>query len=87
AIALLLLFFANRDKNFRWISIGMNLFIIGIILFSGSIYILSTSSLTGIQMKQFFGPITPIGGIALIGGWVCLVVQAFRLKKPGSTLN
>jgi uncharacterized membrane protein YgdD (TMEM256/DUF423 family) len=30
---------------------------------------------------MFLGPITPLGGIALIGGWVCLIVQSFKLKK------
>lgn len=82
AIALLLLFFINKDKKFRWVSIGANLFVIGILLFSGSLYLLSTRNLLGVELK-FLGPITPIGGIALIGGWTCLVVQAFSLRKPG----
>ncbi len=82
AIALLALFFVNKDNQFRWISIGANLFVIGIILFSGSIYLLSTQELMEVKLK-FLGPITPIGGMALIGGWTCLVVQAFLLKKPG----
>lgn len=41
-------------------------FIIGIVLFSGSLYALA---LTG---EKWFGPITPIGGIALIAGWGAL---------------
>lgn len=81
SIALLIIFFANKDKNLKWLNVGANLFIIGIILFSGSLYILTTRSLTGLESVMFLGPITPLGGIALIGGWVCLVVQSFKLKK------
>ncbi|MEH6889483.1 DUF423 domain-containing protein [Bacillus sp. JJ864] len=38
----------------------------GIVMFSGSLYALST---TGIK---FFGPITPLGGVAFIVGWILL---------------
>ena len=47
-------------------------FIVGILIFSGSLYILS---LTGLR---WFGAITPIGGLAFIAGWGCLVIAAFR---------
>ncbi len=43
------------------------LFIIGTVIFSGSLYILS---LTGLR---WLGAITPLGGVAFLGGWVCLV--------------
>lgn len=81
SIALLLLFFVNKDKNLKWITVGANLFIIGILLFSGSLYLLTTRALTGMEFLTFLGPITPLGGIALIGGWVCLIIQSFKLKK------
>jgi uncharacterized membrane protein YgdD (TMEM256/DUF423 family) len=45
------------------------LFFIGIILFSGSLYLLSTQSLFNISIP-LLGPITPIGGSLLIFGWV-----------------
>ena len=48
------------------------LFVIGILIFSGSLYILS---LTGMR---WLGAITPIGGLALIAGWACLVWAAIR---------
>ncbi len=48
------------------------LFIIGIVIFSGSLYILSLSGV------RWLGAITPIGGIALIAGWACLIVAAVR---------
>lgn len=51
------------------------LFLGGIVLFSGSLYMLA---LTGIG---WLGAITPLGGALLIAGWICLALSAFR-KKP-----
>lgn len=48
------------------------LFLAGIVLFSGSLYGLA---LTGVRA---LGAITPIGGLCLIAGWVCLAVAATR---------
>ncbi|UKS24422.1 DUF423 domain-containing protein [Paenibacillus sp. HWE-109] len=45
---------------------------IGIILFSGSLYALS---ITGLKI---FGPITPLGGLSFLVGWVLLAVAAFK---------
>lgn len=52
-------------KN-RWIVAGGISFIIGIILFSGSLYALSLTTITTL------GLITPLGGLAFIFGWVLL---------------
>jgi uncharacterized membrane protein YgdD (TMEM256/DUF423 family) len=48
-------------------------FTVGILLFSGSLYLLST---TGISK---LGIITPFGGLAFLVGWVCLGLAAWRL--------
>jgi len=45
-----------------------NLALLGIIFFSVSIFLLSTSGITGMKFK-FLGPITPIGGLLLIASW------------------
>jgi len=45
------------------------LFFIGIILFSGSLYLISTQLLFNISIP-LLGPITPLGGSLLIFGWV-----------------
>jgi uncharacterized membrane protein YgdD (TMEM256/DUF423 family) len=47
------------------------LFTAGIVLFSGSLYALA---LTGVTV---LGAITPLGGVAFIAGWICLLVAAF----------
>lgn len=58
------------------------LFLIGIFLFSGSLYLLSTIEITGLQSwKSFIGPLTPIGGLCFIAGWICLAAGAFRNKN------
>lgn len=49
-------------------------FIVGIAIFSGSLYALS---LTGIK---WLGAITPIGGVALIVGWGCMAIAGWNLK-------
>jgi uncharacterized membrane protein YgdD (TMEM256/DUF423 family) len=43
--------------------------ITGVILFSGSIYLLSTAKLSGLNNLRFIGPITPIGGMLMITAW------------------
>ena len=48
-------------------------FTVGIIIFSGSLYALA---LSGIKV---LGAITPIGGVALIAGWVLLAASAHKL--------
>ena len=48
------------------------LFVLGSILFSGSLYILA---LTG---ARWWGAVTPIGGLSLLAGWLCLVLTAVR---------
>lgn len=51
--------------------LSLILWLVGIVLFSGSIYLLATDELMGLQLS-FLGPVTPIGGLALIAGWLAL---------------
>jgi len=48
------------------------LFVAGTLLFSFSLYLLA---LTGMR---WLGAITPLGGVAFVAGWVCLVIAAWR---------
>jgi uncharacterized membrane protein YgdD (TMEM256/DUF423 family) len=48
------------------------LFVAGTLIFSGSLYALS---LTG---ARWLGAIAPLGGVAFIGGWLCLALAAWR---------
>ena len=49
------------------------LFTVGIVLFSGSLYALALSGVT------ILGAVTPIGGLAFLGGWGCLALAALVL--------
>jgi uncharacterized membrane protein YgdD (TMEM256/DUF423 family) len=66
--------------NTRRLVLASNLLIAGMILFSGSIYLLSTRHLMNADFLKILGPITPIGGILLIYSW-CLIALSFRSTK------
>ena len=56
------------------------LIIFGILFFSGSIYGLSTNSLTNFDFKTI-GFITPIGGLLLIISWMLLLINFIKMKS------
>nr|WP_315200716.1 DUF423 domain-containing protein [uncultured Flavobacterium sp.] len=63
----------------------LNLTIIGVLFFSGSIYLLATNSLTPIDFKVI-GFITPIGGLFLIISWFLLFFDLIKpIKKKNKT--
>jgi uncharacterized membrane protein YgdD (TMEM256/DUF423 family) len=62
----------GTDKKLLWAN---RLFLSGIILFSGSLYGLS---LTG---AKWFGPITPLGGVSFIAGWLTFALAIVKNKK------
>ena len=64
---------ADRRRS-RLITLAGGLFTIGIVLFSGSLYILA---LTGIGV---FGAVAPVGGVSLIGGWTALFFGILGFK-------
>ncbi|HRE77576.1 MAG TPA: DUF423 domain-containing protein [Flavobacterium sp.] len=65
---------SDKTKN-----IILTLVLVGVLFFSGSIYLLATNDLTSIDFK-FLGPITPIGGLLLIGAWVALFLNILKQK-------
>jgi len=73
ALALLLVS-AMMPRMGGWLVVSAGwLFTAGIVLFSGSLYVLA---LTGITI---FGAITPVGGLAFLAGWACLAIAAAAL--------
>lgn len=52
------------------------LLLIGILVFSGSLYALALSGI------RILGAITPIGGVAFIAGWLVLAYEATRVQRP-----
>lgn len=59
-----------------WLVRSARAFVAGVILFSGSLFVIGTSSLTGLHIG-IFGFITPLGGLCFIAGWTLLAVWAF----------
>jgi uncharacterized membrane protein YgdD (TMEM256/DUF423 family) len=56
------------------------LLLTGILLFSGSLFLLSTSSLHSLPVS-WLGPVTPIGGLCLMAGWVWIAIRHLPTKK------
>jgi uncharacterized membrane protein YgdD (TMEM256/DUF423 family) len=73
ALAMGLCVFAMRGEAQRPARISAILFLVGILLFSGSLYLLA---LTGITALGF---VTPLGGLCFLGGWGALAWAASRL--------
>jgi uncharacterized membrane protein YgdD (TMEM256/DUF423 family) len=72
ALALLAIGLLHRHRPSRAADVAAWAMLIGVIIFSGSLYLLAT---TGIGL---FGAITPIGGTALLIGWIGLAFAAKR---------
>lgn len=62
----------NRHCSPRWSKLAATAFVLGILLFSGSLYVLALSGI------KWLGAITPIGGVAFILGWCALIVAALK---------
>lgn len=78
AIALLiidLLYDKQPRRIVKWTGIC---FITGIILFSGSLYLLTYFKLQESGMTKIAGPITPLGGVFFIVGWLLLAISALN---------
>lgn len=61
----------------RWAG---NLFLTGIILFSGSLYCLAVIKGAVIPGYNWIGAVTPFGGLCFIAGWICLFIGISQKK-------
>ena len=71
-LALLAVAWATTRWPNTWITASGWLFVAGIVIFSGSLYLLS---ITGVR---WLGAITPIGGFCFVAGWFILALSAMR---------
>jgi uncharacterized membrane protein YgdD (TMEM256/DUF423 family) len=71
-LALLALVIVYNYVPSRLIEFSGYSFIFGMALFSGSLYLLSMKSIFLLGNASVLGPITPVGGLALIAGWLLL---------------
>ena len=70
SFALLVAGYAARDSALLQFSYAGWLFVAGIVLFSGSLYVLAATGIT------WLGAVTPFGGVAFLAGW-CLLGYGF----------
>lgn len=73
ALALFGVALLARQVPGRLLRVAGSLFGVGVLLFSGSLYALTLSGIAAL------GIITPLGGLALLAGWFCLGLSAWRL--------
>ncbi len=66
-----------------WLLLASGLMVTGVLLFSGSLYLLVLTSISA------FGPITPVGGIALLASWLillgCAMAKGSNVATPPSS--
>ena len=72
ALGLLLIGSIGFHLDSKWLRRAGLLLAVGILLFSGSLYVIA---LTGIKV---IGAITPIGGVSFVSGWVCLAIAVWK---------
>ena len=58
-----------------WLKASAIAFVAGMLIFSGSLYVLSFTGL------KWLGAITPLGGLGFIGGWLCLLLAVSGLSE------
>lgn len=77
--ALLLLVLSNikalQSKAILW------LVVLGVFLFSFSIYLLNLRFELNLESLSILGPITPVGGILLISAWGSIIYKALKIKS------
>ncbi len=72
AFALLAVAWAAGRWQGGWVNASGWLFVVGILVFSGSLYLMTLSG------ARWLGAITPVGGLCFILGWIALAVAALR---------
>lgn len=60
------------EPHRRWFGWAARAWVTGSIVFAGSLYLLALGG------PRWLGPITPLGGVALVAGWICLILAAAK---------
>lgn len=81
ALAIVVCALLLRQPATRMLKAAPWLFAAGILLFSGSLYLLSVRDIIGLENWQWLGPVTPLGGLCFMAGWVLLALGSFNRKS------
>lgn len=73
-LALLAIGLLMTKYSSQWLTNASYSMMVGIIIFSGSLYVLSLSG------AKWLGAITPLGGLAFILGWGCLLIACLKIE-------
>lgn len=76
--ALLFLYLFAAKRASKLVKLAYGFFTFGILLFSGSLYLLATRSILDIGFVNYIGPVTPVGGLLFICGWLSLFFAALK---------
>jgi uncharacterized membrane protein YgdD (TMEM256/DUF423 family) len=63
---------ANRANEGKWLKFATIATIVGIFIFSGSLYLLSLTNM------KWLGAITPLGGLSFMAAWILLIIHATK---------
>ncbi|MCO5287468.1 MAG: DUF423 domain-containing protein [Chitinophagaceae bacterium] len=79
-LATALSFGYGNERLLKWAG---RFFLLGILLFSGSLYLITLFKVQGVEGMSWIGPVTPLGGVCLIAAWVLLfsAIAKGKLKK------
>ncbi|MGO4547010.1 DUF423 domain-containing protein [Paenibacillus sp. 2TAB23] len=72
---MLIALFAKQIAAGKLVLNGGRLILTGMIIFSGSLYILALTSFSKLGM------VTPLGGVAILAGWTCVIIAAMKKTK------
>ena len=77
-IALLAVGILFREYDNKWMVWAGWMFFTGIIVFSGSLYLLTYVKMIEKEGLNWIGAITPLGGLAFIAGWIFMMVSLLQ---------
>jgi uncharacterized membrane protein YgdD (TMEM256/DUF423 family) len=83
-IALFLTGIVYKDFAYQTVRWAGWFFVAGIVLFSGSLYVLAIKQAIVSPGFKWIGPLTPIGGLAFIMGWALLAFSFFKRNKAAA---
>ena len=70
----------NANETGKTIKYAYWFFVAGVVLFSGSLYLLALRQVFDLGIAHIVGPVTPIGGLSFILGWILLLTSALKRK-------
>ena len=75
ALAMVIAVLMSQYFDTVWIRRAEWFFLAGIILFSGSLYLFTFFEATGMSSVRWLGPITPLGGVCFLFGWIFAILS------------